>query len=500
MSLRRQLVVIFTSAIILPVLLATGVFGCVLRYQMNTIKKTYGIELSTDLLSGVSVDLVSKLTAHVEQEIRNVIQTSPDRMAQDSFLAELNSELEGKNSAVLVSKNDELIFDGTELDDQIQIDTDRLGEYPGGSAMDGDGFSYYSAKNNIIVKQIDFKFTDREDGCVYIVTKVNQTLPEVKTILMELVICIIFVLLLLVAAVSAWAYRVIIKPVRMLGKATEKIRDGDLDFKIEVRELDEIGQLCQAFDEMRQRLKESAEMRVQIDTDNKELIRNISHDLKTPITAVKGYSEALLDGVADTPEKRNRYLKTIHNKANDMEKLIDELSYYSKIDTNRIPYEFIELNVAGYFEDCAEELRLDLESKGIQFSFEQNIDPSVVTIADPEQLKKVINNIISNSVKYMDKPEKAISMRVLDDGDFVQVEMEDNGKGIAQKDLPLIFDRFYRTDSARNSATGGSGIGLSIVKKIVEDHGGRIWATSVEKESTTIHLELRKYVTDPKKS
>ena len=495
MSLRRQLVVIFTSAIVLPVLLAVGVFGCVLRYQMNTIKKTYGIELSTDLLSGVSVDLVGKLTAHVEQEIRNVIQTSPDRLAQEGFLTELNSELEGKNSAVLVSQNDVLIFDGTEQDDQIQIDTDRLGEYPGDTVTDEDGFSYYSAKNNIIVKQIDFKFTDGDDGCVYIVTKVNQTLPEVKTILIELVICIILVLLLLVAAVSAWAYRVIIKPVRMLGKATEKIRDGDLDFKIEVRELDEIGQLCQAFDEMRQRLKESAEMRVQIDTDNKELIRNISHDLKTPITAVKGYSEALLDGVADTPEKQNRYLRTIYNKANDMEKLIDELSYYSKIDTNRIPYEFIELNVAGYFEDCAEELQLDLESKGIKFSFEQNIDRSVVTIADPEQLKKVINNIISNSVKYMDKPEKAISMRVLDAGDFVQVEMEDNGKGIAQKDLPLIFDRFYRTDSARNSATGGSGIGLSIVKKIVEDHGGRIWATSVEKESTTIHLELRKYVT-----
>ena len=183
-----------------------------------------------------------------------------------------------------------------------------------------------------------------------------------------------------------------------------------------------------------------------------------------------------------------------------MNRLINELTYYSGIDSNRIPYNFHRINLAEFFQDCVEDVGLDLESKNIELNYSNLVDPDTRIIADPEQLKKVINNIISNSVTYMDKPEKAISMRVLDDGDFVQVEMEDNGKGIAQKDLPLIFDRFYRTDSARNSATGGSGIGLSIVKKIVEDHGGRIWATSVEKESTTIHLEFRKYVTDSKKS
>ena len=101
-------------------------------------------------------------------------------------------------------------------------------------------------------------------------------------------------------------------------------------------------------------------------------------------------------------------------------------------------------------------------------------------IVDPEQMKRVINNIINNSLKYMDKPKGMINMRVKDVGDFVQVEIEDNGKGIAAKDLPYIFDRFYRTDASRNSSKGGSGIGLSIVKKIVEEHGGKIWATSKE--------------------
>ena len=292
---------------------------------------------------------------------------------------------------------------------------------------------------------------------------------------------------------SAWAYRVIIKPVRMLGKATEKIRDGDLDFKIEVRELDEIGQLCQAFDEMRQRLKESAEMRVQIDTDNKELIRNISHDLKTPITAVKGYVEGIMDGVADTPEKMDRYIRTIYNKANEMDRLINELTFYSKIDTNRIPYTFNKIHISDYFEDCVDELSVELDSSGISLTYFNYLEEDAVVIADAEQLKRVINNIISNSLKYMNKPKGVINIRLRDVGDFIQIEIEDNGKGIAQKDLANIFERFYRTDASRNSSKGGSGIGLSIVKKIMEDHGGQVWATSKEGTGTTMYLALRKY-------
>ena len=116
-----------------------------------------------------------------------------------------------------------------------------------------------------------------------------------------------------------------------------------------------------------------------------------------------------------------------------------------------------------------------------------------MSIADPEHLKRVINNIISNSLKYTDRDRRRINLRVKDVGDFIQVEVEDNGKGIAAKDLPHIFERFYRTDASRNSSTGGSGIGLSIVRKIVEDHGGKIWATSREGIGTVMYFVIRKY-------
>ena len=200
-----------------------------------------------------------------------------------------------------------------------------------------------------------------------------------------------------------------------------------------------------------------------------------------------------MDGVADTPEKMDKYIRTIYNKAMDMDKLINELTLYSGIDNNRIPYNFHRINVADYFGDCVEEVGLDLESRGIQLDYTDLVPADTIIIADPEQMKKVINNIISNSVKYMDKSKGRIDIRILDETDAIRVEIEDNGKGIAQKDLPKIFERFYRTDASRNSAQGGSGIGLSIVKKIIEDHGGYIWATSKEGEGTCIHFVIRKY-------
>ena len=126
----------------------------------------------------------------------------------------------------------------------------------------------------------------------------------------------------------------------------------------------------------------------------------------------------------------------------------------------------------------------------------------MLVIADGEQIRRVIHNIISNAIKYMDKQngmKGIIQIRVKDVGDFVQVEIEDNGKGIAAKDLPYIFDRFYRTDVSRNSSKGGSGIGLSIVRKILEDHGGKVWATSREGIGTIMYFVLRKYQEVPMK-
>ena len=331
------------------------------------------------------------------------------------------------------------------------------------------------------------------EGSAFIVTDVSNVIPEVEQFFVDMLFGIVIVLMLCACLLIVWIYRGIMRPLKKLQTATENIKEGNLDFELCPEADDELGQLCMDLEDMRRRLKDNAEEKIAFDKENKELISNISHDLKTPVTAIKGYAEGIMDGVADTPEKMEKYIRTIYNKANEMDTLINELTFYSKIDTNRIPYNFNIISVNEYFNDCAEDVSLELESKNVEFGFFNYVDAGVKVIADAEQIKRVVHNIINNSLKYMDKPKAKINLRVKDVGDFIQVELEDNGKGIAAKDLPNIFDRFYRSDASRNSSKGGSGIGLSIVKKIVEEHGGKIWATSREETGTTMYFVLRKY-------
>lgn len=321
--------------------------------------------------------------------------------------------------------------------------------------------------------------------------------PSMNIIGLQMLICTIFILVILGVVLYSKVYRDLMEPIRELSLATKRISEGDLDFTVEGsgRE-DEIDDLCGDFEEMRKRLKTSVEENLQKEEGSRQLISNITHDLKTPMTTIKGYAEGLLDGVADTQEKQQKYLQTIYKKTVDMDRLINELTYYTHIDQSRIPYNFDKININPYFEDFVSELKLELEGSGFVVTYSNNLLPDTMVIADRLQLKKVINNIIENSIKYADKPEKRIDISLEDRDEFILIKFRDNGKGIDIKDLPVIFDRFFRSDAARSSATGGSGIGLSIVKKIIEDHGGRIWATSVLGEYTQMHIELRKHRED----
>ena len=370
-----------------------------------------------------------------------------------------------------------------------------IGQLPdyGESENTSENGIYLGGEAQALIKQVDFHYSDGQEGSAFIVTDVSNMIPEVEEFFVDMVFGIIIVLILTAALLIFWIYRAIMRPLGKMQVAAKNIRDGNLDFELEAESEDELGSLCRDLEQMRCRLKDNAEEKIKFDRENKELISNISHDLKTPVTAIKGYAEGIMDGVADTPEKMERYIRTIYNKANEMDTLINELTLYTKIDTNRIPYNFNTLSVNAYFDDCVEDLSIELESKNVEFGYFNYVEGSVKVIADAEQIKRVIHNIVNNSLKYMDKPKGKINLRVKDVGDFIQVELEDNGKGIAAKDLPNIFDRFYRTDASRNSSKGGSGIGLSIVKKIIEEHGGKIWATSREETGTTMYFVLRKY-------
>lgn len=490
LKLKTRLVVAFIIITVIPLTLIFGVVTGLNSYQRNAFRKAYNLTDQVDLISGNTIQIFSRLTSPEVKAIGQLIQSDSGQLGNKEYLDKLNSGLSRKYAYVIVRKGDNLIFDGNS-----HITQGLYSQLPKYEEIDStlDGAMYLDGESQHLVKQIDFLFPDGGQGSVFIVSNIDGLLPEIKIMMWEMLFAGIMIIVFTDAILMMWVYRSVISPLGRLEVATKKIRDGNLDFSLEIEEDDEIGQLCQDFEEMRIRLKESAEEKVQYDKENKELISNISHDLKTPITAIKGYVEGIMDGVASSPEKLDRYIRTIYNKANDMDKLIDELTFYSKIDTNKIPYTFTKISVSNYFRDCVDEVGLEMEARNIELGYFNYVDEDVVIIADAEQLRRVINNIVSNSVKYMDKRNGIINIRIKDVGDFIQVGIEDNGKGISAKDLPNIFDRFYRTDSSRNSSQGGSGIGLSIVKKIIEDHGGRIWASSKEGIGTEIHFVLRKY-------
>lgn len=488
MKLRTRLIISFCIIIFVPVLLAGVTIWGFGEFQMRTARQAYNIDGDAYEYLTNSIKLLSHFTKTDYETLQKVAKEEPEKLEEQAYLEKINQELTGKYSYLIVRKEDNIIY-GKDINPEVSA---KLPEYANESAESASGI-YIEGEAQVLLKQIDFTYPDDSEGTAFIVTSMEKIVPEVKKMVIDMGISVILILIFTGGMLTIWIYRGIINPIRKLQGAAQNIKAGNLDFTIEAEGNDEIGELCRNFEDMRLRLKESAEEKIASEKESKVLISNISHDLKTPITAIKGYVEGIIDGVADTPEKQDKYIRTIYNKANEMDTLINELTLYSKIDANKIPYNFKRINVADYFNDCVEEVGVELEAENIKLTYIDYVDADVQIIADPEQLRRVINNIISNSVKYLDKRQGFINIRIRDVGDFIQVELEDNGKGIAAKDLPYIFDRFYRTDASRNSATGGSGIGLSIVRKIIEDHGGKIWANSKEGSGTIMYFVIRKY-------
>lgn len=487
MKLRTRLLITFVAIILLPLLLSYLTYGTVKLVTKQAIKRQYGINKINTAMLVNPIKGFSDLTREEYEELFRLTQTNQEKLITKTYLKHMDERLSEKATGLLVIVGDEVLYRGDRIADDMVEDILQSGVNPSGG-YDG----YYVEEREILIKYLIFYSQEGEQGKVFLVTKVHNILS--KGVLISIFLVILIVLFVTSLFLTRWIHKGVFKPMAELNVAMQHVSEGDFDYVMSTKMHGEIGEVYENFEQMRLRIKESAEERVEADNKNRELISNISHDLKTPITSIKGYVEGIMDGVADTPEKMDRYIKTIYNKTNDMTKLINELTIYSGIDSNRIPYNFRKLNVTDYFDDCVEEVGVELESRSIKLNYINTVPKGTIVIADAEQLKRVVNNIISNSVKYMNKSQKEIEIRLLDEIDSVRVEIEDNGKGVSAKEIGSIFERFYRTDASRNSAQGGSGIELSIVKKIVEDHGGYIWATSKEGEGTCMHFVLRKYV------
>lgn len=287
---------------------------------------------------------------------------------------------------------------------------------------------------------------------------------------------------------STHLYMSILHPINELKSAAQNIAEGNLDFEVMACDDQELNDLCSAFDEIRKRLKANAVQEMRADEERGMLMANLSHDMRTPITTIKGYVEGIQDGIAASPEKMQQYLDTIYNKALVLERLVDNMTEYSELELGRMQYVFEYVDINSYLHDLAEEYTIDVSERGFQMNLSLSEDREIIIVADRNKLKRVLDNLISNAMKY-NKENGKIALSSELDGKGILICVSDSGNGIKQDDVTKVFDGFYRGDAARSNIKG-NGLGLSIARQIVESHHGKIWIKSEQDKGTEVFIYL----------
>ena len=288
--------------------------------------------------------------------------------------------------------------------------------------------------------------------------------------------------------------RRVFKPINKLKIGVEEIAKGNYSVTVErdpEADFGFIGLLVDSFNEMARKLEASELIKSEYEENRKNLIANISHDLKTPMTSVQGYIEAIQEGVVQTPEKLDKYLKTIYQNTVYMDRLIDDLFLFSKLDLQKLDFQFESVHIGAFMQDLMEEFQFELEEKQLNFHYINQMTSDCLISIDRKRIYQAFRNVIGNAVKYGSNQDLAIKISMLrQQDDIIVITIEDNGPGISVDKLPHIFDRFYRIDIERTKDLMSTGLGLTIAKELVQAHGGSITVSSVEKEGTCFTITL----------
>lgn len=260
------------------------------------------------------------------------------------------------------------------------------------------------------------------------------------------------------------------------------ISNGDLSYRINERGKDEIKFLAQDINNMAKEIKDRIEAERKAEKTKAELITNVSHDLRTPLTSVMGYIGLIKEGKYENEEAMKEYLNIAFNKANQLKVLIEDLFEYTKLNNDGITLEKTKLNIIEFLSQIIEEYIPVFEENNLSLE-KKFLDDKVMVEIDPIKMVRVFENLFSNAIKYSVKPgDVKISQYI--EGNYCTISIKNKGEYIPKEKVERLFDRFYRVDEARNSNIKGSGLGLAISKNIVDLHKGMIFAKSNENEIT----------------
>lgn len=270
----------------------------------------------------------------------------------------------------------------------------------------------------------------------------------------------------------------IMAPVQALDQAAQRVTEGNLSGRIAYDAEDEFKPVCDSFDLMQEHLQKELEKNRAYEKARTEMVSGISHDLRTPLTSIKGYIKGMLDGIANTEEKRQEYLRITYRKSCDMERLLARLFYFSKLETGNMPFLMQVVDMQEFLQDYVEEKEAELKEKDIAIALDWKNAETVKCQIDREQMLRVLDNLVENACKYA-QPKEALRLRMavfLIKNQRLCIDFYDNGKGMDAEKIGHVFEQFYRGDEARNAACDGNGLGLYVCRYIMEKQGGNIRA------------------------
>lgn len=285
---------------------------------------------------------------------------------------------------------------------------------------------------------------------------------------------IIMVLLFLASCFTKRLNRAVMKPVEELTAGAERIQNGDLKQDILYEGDEEFENVCRTFNTMQRTIREDQEQRERNERARTDMVTGISHDLRTPLTSIQGYIKGVLDGVADTPDKKRLYLWTAYASAEEMNVLLQKLFDFSRMESGQLPFHMVRVELAEFTASYIAQKEGILKEQGVRFHFISSQNFLSEICMDVEQVRRVLDNLLENSMKYVKARPLQIEVTVYDTPNQVVLEWRDNGEGVPEAKLEHIFDRFYRCDEARSEK--GSGIGLYVVRYIMERHHGTVTA------------------------
>ncbi|MFJ7745840.1 sensor histidine kinase [Peribacillus sp. NPDC097295] len=347
-----------------------------------------------------------------------------------------------------------------------------------GHAIEKEGYERRFEKN-IVAAVIPLIDEDRLEGIIYTYIPVDSITELLRELAEKWLAAVFLFLIVAIFLMTKWLKK-LISPINEIERAVHRVSEGDYNIKLQVESQDEIGRLAQAFNEMAQSVFLEEERK-------KEFLENVAHELRTPLSYVMGYTQALKDGIVKGEEEKQKYLQLISRETHRLQKLLRDLMELAKLDSEQIVSDSTPIAFAQFIEDVIAKYQPILKEKQIRLQIE--LDPDPIILGVEGRVEQILHNILDNSIKYTDRVG-TISLSLHQRKEECELVINDTGRGIPAVDLPHVMERFYRVNKARSRFDGGSGLGLSIVKKLVDQQKGKIHIESVEQKGTKVRIIL----------